>query len=67
MLVLGRNPGEYLVINDDIVISVVSVKGHLRLTIEAPKEVSIVRGEIYEQHHPVPKCLKGLSTQGKGR
>ena len=60
MLSLGRNPGEYIVINDNIVIQVVSVEGNLRLIIDAPKEVPIVRGELYEQSNPVPKCLQQL-------
>ncbi len=64
MLSLGRNPGEYLVINGDIVIQVVSVDGDLRLAIDAPKEISIVRGEIYEKRHPMPQCLKRLKEKG---
>jgi carbon storage regulator len=49
MLVLGRRPGEYVVINDNIIVKVVkSNKGDLRLAIDAPKDVSIVRGEVYE-------------------
>lgn len=60
MLSLGRNPGEYLVINDNIVIQVVSIEGNLRLIIDAPKEVPIVRGELYEQTNPVPQCLQKL-------
>ncbi|MBE7718481.1 carbon storage regulator [Lacrimispora indolis] len=64
MLSLGRNPGEYLVINGDIVIQVVSVDGDLRLAIDAPKDISIVRGEIYEKRHPMPQCLKRLKEKG---
>lgn len=60
MLSLGRNPGQYLVIDKNIVIQVVSVDGDLRLAIDAPKEISIERGEIYEKHHPIPQCLKRL-------
>ena len=60
MLSLGRNPGEYLVINGNIVIQVVSVEGELRLAIDAPKDNSIVRGEIYEKGHQIPQCLKKL-------
>ncbi|MDR0923099.1 MAG: carbon storage regulator [Hungatella sp.] len=63
MLSLGRNPGEYLVINGDIVIQVVSVEGDLRLAIDAPKDISIVRGEIYEKRHPMPQCLKRLKEK----
>lgn len=61
MLSLGRNPGEYLVIGEDIVIQVVSMEGDLRLSIDAPKNVSIVRGEVYEKYHEKPKCLTGKS------
>ncbi|MGI6226151.1 MAG: carbon storage regulator [Peptococcales bacterium] len=49
MLVLGRKPGEYVMIGKDIKVKVVkSDKGALRFAIEAPKELSIVRGEVYE-------------------
>lgn len=58
VLSLGRNLGEYVVINDNIVIQVVSIEGNLRLIIDAPKEVPIVRGELYEKTNPAPKCLK---------
>ncbi|WP_077611710.1 carbon storage regulator [Clostridium sp. Marseille-P2415] len=63
MLSLGRNPGQYLVINNNIIIQVVSVDGDLRLAIDAPKEISIVRGEIYEECHAVPQCLKRLKEK----
>jgi carbon storage regulator len=50
MLVLGRRPGEYVLIDGNIMVKVVkSEDGHLRLAIDAPKEVSIVRGELYEE------------------
>ncbi|KOO37393.1 carbon storage regulator [Priestia koreensis] len=50
MLVVGRKPGEYVVIDDCIIVKVVkSDSGQLRLAIEAPKDISIVRGEIYEK------------------
>ena len=61
MLTLGRNPGEYLVIGNDIVIQVVSMEGDLRLAVDAPKNVKIVRGEVYEQDHDKPGCLTGKS------
>ena len=49
MLVIGRNPGEYVMIGDSIKVKVIkSEKGFLRLAIEAPKDVNIVRGEVYE-------------------
>lgn len=49
MLVLGRKPGEYVMIGKDIMVKVVkSNDGDLRLAIDAPKSLNIVRGEIYE-------------------
>jgi carbon storage regulator len=49
MLVLTRKPGERLVIGDNIVITVVEVKGdNIRLGIDAPREVKVYRGEIYD-------------------
>lgn len=49
MLVLGRKPGEYVMIGTDIMVKVVkSNDGDLRLAINAPKSINIVRGEVYE-------------------
>jgi len=49
MLVLGRRPGEYVMIGDKIKVKVVKGKeGDLRLAIEAPKEFQIMRGELLE-------------------
>ncbi|MFQ5769470.1 MAG: carbon storage regulator CsrA [bacterium] len=50
MLVLTRKLGETIVIGDNIVIKVVDIHGkQIRLGIEAPTEISIYRGEIYER------------------
>ena len=49
MLVLTRKPGERLVIGDNIVITVVEIKGdNIRIGIDAPREVKVYRGEIYD-------------------
>ena len=49
MLVLGRRPGEYIKIGDDITVKVVkSEDGHLRLAIDAPKHIKITRGELVD-------------------
>ena len=51
MLVLGRKPGEYIVIDDKIKVKVVKGEnGQLRLAIDAPKEMKIVRGEVWEEN-----------------
>jgi carbon storage regulator len=48
MLVLSRKPGESIVIDDRIVVTVVQIGGgRIRLGIEAPREVPILRSEVY--------------------
>jgi len=48
MLVLTRRVGESIIINDNISVSVLGVKdSQVRIGIEAPKEVSVHRKEIY--------------------
>ena len=64
MLSLGRNPGEYIVINGNIIVEVVSIDGSLRLAIDAPKEMKIERGENYEKNHPVPDCIQRTKALG---
>lgn len=50
MLVIGRKPGEQIIINDEITVKVVKCdEGDLRIGIEAPREVKITRGEVYEE------------------
>jgi len=49
MLVLSRKKNESIVINDDITIVVVEIRGDkVRLGIDAPKEVPVHRQEVYE-------------------
>ncbi|MFH5182336.1 carbon storage regulator [Paenibacillus sp. TAB 01] len=56
MLVLGRKPGEYVIIDGQIMVKVVkSDEGHLRLAIDAPKHISIVRGELFEENEQTNK------------
>ena len=50
MLVLTRKVGQALVINKDILVTVVRVEGdHIRIGIQAPKNVSILRKELVEE------------------
>jgi len=50
MLVLTRRLGETIVIGDDIIIKIVDIHGkQIRIGIEAPSEISVYRGEIYER------------------
>ncbi len=50
MLALTRRKGEALVLNNNIELTVLEVKGdQVKIGIQAPKEVSIYRKEIYLQ------------------
>ena len=49
MLVLSRKKNESIVINDDITVVGVEIRGdQVRLGIEAPKEVPVHRREVYD-------------------
>lgn len=49
MLVLSRKKNESIVINNDITVVVVEIRGDkVRLGVEAPKEVPVHRREVYD-------------------
>lgn len=59
MLVLGRKPGEYVMIDNNIMVKVVkSEEGHLRLAIDAPRHISIVRGELADRSSSIDDSLE---------
>mgnify|MGYP002641846423 CR=1 FL=1 len=50
MLVLTRKAGESIVIGSDIRVTVLEMQGRqIRLGIEAPSDISVHRGEVYER------------------
>ena len=50
MLILTRKVGESVLIGDNISITVLSVRGNqVKLGVQAPKEVSVHREEIYQR------------------
>jgi carbon storage regulator len=52
MLVLSRKKNESIVINNDITITVVEIRGDkVRLGIVAPKDVPVHRQEVYDAIH----------------
>lgn len=49
MLVLSRKTNESIVINDNVIVTVVEIRGDkIRLGIEAPKDVIVHRREVYD-------------------
>jgi len=49
MLVLSRKRDESIIIGDNVVVTVVDIRGDkVRLGIEAPKEVPVHRREVYD-------------------
>ncbi len=50
MLALTRKKDEALIINNNIEIKILDIKGdQIKLGVQAPKDVSIYRKEIYDQ------------------
>jgi len=55
MLSIKRKSGEYVVINGNIKVKVIKKGNNINLAIEAPKDVHIVRGELYEEENQSEK------------
>lgn len=50
MLILSRRVGEALIIDKDVKVQVLGVNGsQVKIGIEAPKDVSIHRDEVYQK------------------
>jgi len=62
MLMITRVVGEYVKIGDDITVIVMGVDGNqIKLGFDAPKEVDVYRGEIYDQRR------EGIPPKKHGR
>jgi len=55
MLVLTRKKHQSIMVGDDIEISILDVVGDkVRIGIEAPREISVFRKEVFLEIHPPP-------------
>jgi carbon storage regulator len=49
MLVLSRKINQKIIINDDIVVTIVNIKGdQVKLGIKAPSDITVYREEVYK-------------------
>ena len=63
MLVLSRRVGEEIIINDNIRVTVVAVKGdRVRLGIVAPRDVNVDRSEVHERRLQFAEVPAGWSA-----
>ena len=52
MLVLKRKAGESIIVNENIEIKIIEIEeGRIKIGIEAPKDVSILRKEVLDEAH----------------
>jgi carbon storage regulator len=57
MLILTRRNGESLMIGDEVIVTVLGIKGNqVRLGIDAPKDIGVHREEIYKRIQEKKDC-----------
>lgn len=62
MLVLNRKPGESIILGDNIEVKILDVQdGKIKIGIDAPKDISILRKEVYDAI--IEENKKSLETQ----
>ncbi len=66
MLVLSRKKNESIIINDNITVTVIEIRGDkVRLGIEAPKHVTVHRREVYEAIQNQARALDQEAKVGR--
>ena len=68
MLVLSRRSNESIVINVNVTVTVLEIRGdHVRIGIDAPREITIHREEIHAELARANKEASGTSTGDLGK
>ena len=69
MLVLTRRLGEFLILNDNIFISVFEGGNgdQVKIAIEAPEDVKIARSVMFADHEEVQKKLEAIRSKRVGK
>jgi len=68
MLVLSRQRDESIVINDNVVVTIVDIRGDkVRLGIQAPQEIPVHRREVYEAIQRENLRANQLSRKEEGK
>ena len=68
MQVMTRKYQEKIRIGENITVTVLKKKGQsIRLGVEAPFNVSVVRGELKETYVKTPKVIEGVDSKNRGK
>lgn len=63
MLIISRKPGESFLIGQDIVVTVLEIDGKVRIGIDAPPDVTILRKEILDTKSENIHAAKAVSDE----
>ncbi|NLX99457.1 MAG: carbon storage regulator CsrA [Rhodopirellula sp.] len=65
MLVLARKLNESIIVGDNIVVTIVDIRGDkVRLGIDAPREVTVHRREVYDA---IQRSQHAVDEKGSGQ